>query len=495
MSRWITLVVLAAVAAIGLFAASVWRADYGPVKAAPENTYRLQRHPCDFTLPEGMAVDCASLHTPARAGGFRLPVMILRYRGKDRREAPLVYLQGGPGAAAGIHREGLEYWWYWREHAGLRRDLILFDRRGGGNSQPSLFCQSYEHASRDWLGEHMSAAEEMARGLVVLRQCVRDELPHFQVERYGTRASARDLLALVEELQLQAGWHLLGVSYGSRLAIEAAPQAKGLKTLVLDSVYPPGFGGLDTWPQVLGEALEDFFAACLEETRCRALWQREKGDLSSPEQALYRALETLRREPLRLSVRVGDWPEEVVVNDHRLLAAVFSASYNSHRRQQAMAAILAVTRGDTASVEALVAAWVWQAFSEDLASLAFTAVDCRDGALGSDEVFNQSLAEYPQLVPYVGGVREHSICREWVADAPLQVASLSIPVVLLAGEHDPITPSSWAQWLQRRWPQAQTMVFPGVGHSVLGSEPCALSGLGVWLDAPDAGWPQCASTQ
>lgn len=487
MARWLIPALLGAAMLIALFFTGTWW--WGRPPAQLETGYRLQWHACDFAIPEAMTVDCATLHTPGAE--FQLPVMILRYRGGDRRAAPLVYLQGGPGAAAGIHREGLEYWWHWREHARLRRDLILFDRRGGGNSQPSLFCRAYEHASRDWLGKNMSAAEEMARGLEVLRQCLREELPQFRAADYGTRASARDLLALVEQLRLDAGWHLLGVSYGSRLALEAAPRAAGLKTLVLDSVYPPGFGGLDSWPRLLGEALEDFFNACLAETRCRALWQREKGELASPEQALHRALEKLRAEPLRFSVRVGDWPEEVVVNDHRLLAAVFSASYDSRRWHQALAAILAATRGEKEPVQALVESWTRQAFSGDVSSLAFMAVDCRDGALGSDQVFARSLAQYPQLAPYVGSVRDASICRQWEADTPLEVTSVSVPVALLVGEHDPITPPAWARWLQQRWPRAERVVFPGVGHSVLGSEPCALARLGAWLDNPAAGWPGC----
>jgi len=472
-----------------------WLAPPPAVVTLEERHYQLQEDACRFTPPEDLSVECATLHAPAQKGYFRLPVMILRYTGEDKREAPLVYLQGGPGLAAGIHREGVEQWRHWRDYAGLRRDLIVLDRRGSGGSQPSLACHAYEQASLRWLQQNLSVEEELTEAATVLQHCRQNALWHFQPEDYGTRTSARDLLALMRLLHSEGDWHLLGVSYGSRLAIEAAPEAEGLQSLLLDSVYPPGFGTLDTWPQVLGEALEGFSAACLADAACEALWQQETHSLADPLEALWRALGLLRTTPLRLNVRVGDWPQDVVINDYRFLAAVFSASYERHRWPQALAAILAVNRGEARAAEPLIAAWLRQIFTDDLTSLAFTAVDCRDGALGSDEIFWQSLARYPQLEPYVRAVREVSICRQWGSDEPLQVAPLSIPVALLSGEYDPITPLAWAEWLANQWPHAQTATFSQTGHSVLGSTPCALGRLEAWLEDPAIGWADCGKPQ
>lgn len=453
--------------------------------------YRLEWQACDFAVPPDTEVDCARLQTPEADGGFSLPVMVLRYGGDDRREDPLLYLQGGPGAGAGIDTEGLEHWRYWRDYVGLRRDLILLDRRGTGGSNPRFVCREYEQQSRQMLARNLSADAEQQQALAALRQCLREDLPAFSAANFGTRASARDIRALMDFLQSGEPWNLLGVSYGSRLAMEVAHEAPGLRALVLDSAYPPGRGGLDTWPALLGEALEGFYRACQAETECNGLWRDNNHGFESIEQALLEAMEQLQQQPQTVAVTLDHWPEELVVNDHRLLAAIFSASYQRHRWRDALAAILAVHSGERQPLQPLMQAWVRQAFAPGLNSLAFLAVDCRDNALGSEEVFAASAADYPQVADYTRAARAYSICVDWPADDPLQLPEVTVPVALLAGEFDPITPLHWARWLHQRWPASELVSFADTAHSVLGSEPCALAKLGDYLDNPEQGWPRC----
>src|SRR5690606_22878148 len=122
-------------------------------------------------------------------------------------------------------------------------------------------------------------------------------------------------------------------------------------------------------------------------------------------------------------------------------------------------------------------------------SLAFLAVDCRDNNLGTRADYQAALA--PWLTPYIGSLWETSICQQWPAE-PLHLPSEPVvPVVLLAGASDPITPASWAAELQQAWPASELVIFPQVGHSVLWSENCALEQLEVYLSEPAAGWPHC----
>ncbi|HEV8076896.1 MAG TPA: alpha/beta fold hydrolase, partial [Marinobacter sp.] len=184
-----------------------------------EPGYRLTWQDCSFRMPEDFRADCATLRTPDDDGAFALPVVVLRYEGEDRRPQPLLYLQGGPGASAGIDSEqGLWSWYHFREFAGLKRDLVLMDRRGTGASRPRFVCRDYERQGRQIMGQAVTAEAENRAALETLEHCLQHELVGFDPARFGTRASARDVRALMALLQPDTQWHLLGVSYGTRLA-------------------------------------------------------------------------------------------------------------------------------------------------------------------------------------------------------------------------------------------------------------------------------------
>ncbi len=87
-----------------------------------------------------------------------------------------------------------------------------------------------------------------------------------------------------------------------------------------------------------------------------------------------------------------------------------------------------------------------------------------------------------------------AVCKEWTAVAPdprenLPVSS-DIPALILAGDHDPITPPDWGRMVSQNLSHAYFHEFPGHGHWVTRSSPCALSmALTFWNDpAIDPGY-------
>src|SRR5690606_33241492 len=127
-----------------------------------------------------------------------------------------------------------------------------------------------------------------------------------------------------------------------------------------------------------------------------------------------------KAEPMRFGLTDGQLPLDVMFTDTRLLSAVFGASYERRQWQGALAAILAINRGDRAAVQALASSWLMRVFSPDINSLAFLAVDCRDNSLGSRADYQTALSATPWLAPYIGSLWETSICQRWPA-APLQL--------------------------------------------------------------------------
>jgi pimeloyl-ACP methyl ester carboxylesterase len=78
-----------------------------------------------------------------------------------------------------------------------------------------------------------------------------------------------------------------------------------------------------------------------------------------------------------------------------------------------------------------------------------------------------------------------AVCQDWSPEPPdprenLPVQS-DVPALILAGEYDPITPPAWGQMVAGDLSHADFFQYPGDGHWVTRSSPCALEmALAFW---------------
>jgi pimeloyl-ACP methyl ester carboxylesterase len=424
-------------------------------------------------------------------------VVRVNYRQADKQPTPLLYLQGGPGAGAGIsNAQALKRWREWRDYAGLRRDLLLLDRRGTGASGPRPVCQQYQRFSAKALERNLTLQQEWQESRQAINACL-TAMPRFNPSHYGSAVSATDINQLGLALGISQ-WHVLGVSYGSRLALALKASATAgpqIASMVLDSAYPPGRGGLIQWPDTLARALSGFYRACQQNPACQQAWQAQ--NLPDPISAhalqalLHNSLTQLRRAPMQVDVRLDGLPKRIIVNDHRLLAAVFAASYHRHRWPDVINALAATGPRHRPPLATLMQLFVSQALSSSVTSFTFMAVDCRDNRLGSQAEYTAAVARHPTLAPYLSGMWQGQICHQWPTGPALTLPKPPARVALLAGEFDPITPAQWARDLHRQWPNSQLTVFKGTGHNVLGANPCALEQLGAVLRGTREGFTDC----
>ncbi len=466
-----------------------------------DSGYRLRFHECDFDTSWRAEVRCATLKTPStEIISFQLPVMILEAPSAERRSVPVLYLQGGPGAPAGIDREGVKYWRSWMENAGLKRDLVVLDRRGTGGSRPALDCPEYDDFSREILRDNADFERELEEGSAILRECFArlEASGRFAAEAFGTRASTRDVVGLMTELDYRE-WNLIGVSYGSRLAlavaqaINQADTSVRVRSLILDSVYPPDQGGLLSWPRVMTQGIERFIRWCQSDGDCAPSERNLSAQLDA-------ALEQLKREPLPVSIDF--WQERrpgtVVINDHRFLSALFAAINQQRRWPEIPKALKAIQQSDSEALRPLIEPFVNQALDESLSSLTFMAVDCRDHRLGTEAEYQTAVDEHPRFRQFLDPLWQWQSCQ-WLgsAEQPLApVGDISVPTLMLAGELDPITPMAWAEALAEQWPHSQLYRATATGHYVIGSKPCVHTSLADYLDDPRAPWqPACERRQ
>ncbi len=198
------------------------------------------------TQVRGQSAVLIAPEDPANPAGAQVRLALLRLPAtKPSAAAPVVYLHGGPGGAGAEHLESPDFRALF---AALQteHDVILYDQRGCGQSQPSLI-PTREQFARDTLATRTDFLAFLEKSSAA----VRDRLvqsghdPH----RYTVLESVADLEALrlalgVERIQLFAH------SYGTQLAqayVRAHPAA-------VERVVFVGARGMDTARKLPAEA-------------------------------------------------------------------------------------------------------------------------------------------------------------------------------------------------------------------------------------------------
>lgn len=464
-------------------------------------SYRLVTKPCWFDAPWQQSITCAELHTPESQGEFILPVVIISDSADKHRNDPVVYLVGGPGASSRLHADGIKEWLQWMNYAHLGRDLILMDSRGTGFSKPQLQCAAFNRFNQSLLRLHLPLAEELEQSFRITRYCF-DELARspasIHPQEFGTLVSARDVRGLMSQLHYPE-WNLLGVSYGTRLALEIAhqeivsPQATRLRAMVLDSVYPASFGGVQTWPQVLDHAFQNFFTQCTTSEACLDPLQELKA--MKLDSLFMATLEILQENPVNLTIRRwdGEAPINFVVNDHRFLSASFAAIYDPVTWPNITSAMYAVHHQTAEALKPLIEPYINNSFSPDFNSLAFMAVDCADNPVLAGEDYDAQVNQFPLLADYTRDQWRYQICQVFPShpESDLTLVEPQVPTLMLSGNLDPITPVNWAKELKTRWPQLQLQIRNNVAHAVLASDDCILTHLVEFFDHPSREFDVC----
>jgi pimeloyl-ACP methyl ester carboxylesterase len=462
--------------------------------AAAPGAAQFTEASCGFTLPPGRAegrnVRCGTLAVPADRddpGGptIAIAVAVFAALGPSPRPDPVVFLDGGPG---GRTLGGTSAYFDQRFAADLQasHDLVLFDQRGVGLSQPALDCPEYIDAIYRTLDQPLTLAEIDARDAAAFDTCLtRLRAEGTDVGWFSSAASAAD----VHDLMLALGyeeWNLLGVSYGTRLALTIMrDQPEGVRSVVLDSVYPPHVNRYIDLPGSAQRAFDTLFAGCAADPACAAAYP----DL---QERFYRMVEQLNQQPARAQVQnVFDGKTyPVLISGDQLLSMLFTSLYLTDFIPDVPRLIDRADRelaqGDTSAL----GEWGWVIFLfEGISYGAYYAVECSEEAPFARAAALSEAAG--QVRPAVGRLYGDpaflNYCPRWAPQPPdpreNQPVQSSIPTLLLSGEYDPVTPPAYAQRAAEGLTNARVIQFPGLGHATF-TQPCPLRILTDFLDDP-----------
>lgn len=456
-----------------------WHALHAP--PSPQvlaNGAYLEWVDCWFDRPLWRPVHCGRFHTAPQADAlperFVLPVVYVPRFLWQRGEAPVQYIAGGPGGSSWLRGDEIGFWFDWIEQSGLPGDLVLYDQRGVGLSQPALDCPELRTVRRELLPLPLSTEETYRRVQAATRAC-HDRLrgEGFDLGGFTTRLNAADATDLMRAMGL-AQWDVYAVSYGTRVALEmmrSAPQ--NLRAVVLDSAYPPEVNAelSDAW--LLQRALGLYARICELADEC----SESSADLDGQ---LELAFDRVARELIKLSVRDPDSGGDIaVVYDREDFAwLLFEAMYQWDAIPRLPPSVRALADGRLDShLRRLIQDSVDTLLDDSISDPVASSVDCHDAGPVSRDDAERQLRLYPRVAAIKRLDWEYHACRFWeagAADAAFRSPVVSdVPTLLLAGEFDPVTPPEWAELAARHLSNGQVFVFPAIGHGVFDSHVCA----------------------
>ena len=421
--------------------------------------------PCQIQDLQGIAVysaECADFavpENPAAPAGRQITLRVARVPAINRQKLPdpLFLLAGGPGmSASALYGNAAPA--FGRIHR--NRDIVLVDQRGTGASN-ALNCPTDDL-------EMMSATAEQLRDEA--QRCLEKLSEHADVAYYTTSVAVQDL----ERVRAALGYeriNLYGGSYGTRVAQHYLRRyPKQTRAVILDGVVAP--------EEILGpdtaldaeNALGNVFARCHRDAACK----QQFGDPADAYRALRKSLET-KPVPVTLPDPTTGTPRTIEFGSLHLAMVLRLSIYNSEQAALLPLSLhLAQSSGNFAPLAGQFLLTL-KTF-DDIASYGMhNAVVCTEDV----PFFNTVKIDRAKLDTTFLGVIQvdalQSVCDGWPRgplDADLHAPLRSdVPVLLLSGGNDPVTPPANAEKAKAGLSNSLHLVLPDLGHGQIGA-PC-----------------------
>lgn len=445
------------------------RTNHGNSIATPRLEKSICRYPLGEGFIEGINVVCQSLvvkEDRAKIDSRVIRLHVIRLIADRKGSTPVIRLLGGPGAPASqVVSQPRSMW------APLLadRDLIVFDQRGSGWSEPNTQC-----------------TELSIEGPIGLRNCLkRLTAQGIDVTAYNTAESADDVadLAMAIGSKKVTIW---GISFGSRLGLEVLRRHSGrLESAMIDSVVLPNIPFTLYFGKSLDDTLSRLESQCDAQEPCRKAF---------PGNLVEDALNELSKGPLNLS-------DSGPLTDAGLTSFLSSALFLDSSFKYIPKFLDAVRRRDDRTADMLYKRVFAEATPIDPAkgkpggppqadAMGYSVVCGNDKGTMTLEGLRQA---YSGVRPAISKVMMSSstsfldICSEWPTRSLTGInepVKSDVPTLVFNGEFDPATPSAWGMEAAKTLSRATVVDVAVSGHGP-SRIPCGLSLVRAFLAAPD----------
>jgi len=386
---------------------------------------------------------------------------------------PVFFLAGGPGQAATEVAAVVD--------AALRevrkqRHIILVDQRGTGKSNP-LTCldASGEELPFDALqAPTADAVQDYAK------RCAQGLKGRADPRFYTTTEAVADLDAVRRALGVDK-INLIGGSYGTRVAQRyAGTYPQRTRTVVLDGVAPNDLVVGGEFASTFEDALALQSAQCAKRPACR---KRYPTDMRQQLRAVSARLAAAPVEVEYRDATSGQTRRDTVTSD-TLVGLAFAFSYAPQTASLLPLVLDEAAQGRYAPLMSLAQLMTrtmggsmnrgmqWSVICAEDAGR-FDAGATQEDTLLGDEVGRMFFAACPV---WPTGARPADFNAPFKSD---------LPVLLLSGELDPVTPPRYGERVLAGTPNGRHLTLKGQGHGTMGLG-CMPKLLGKFMETADA---------
>jgi pimeloyl-ACP methyl ester carboxylesterase len=403
--------------------------------------------------PHDEAVLCGTLEVPENRDApdgkkLALKVAVFPAHTRNVKPDPLFLLAGGPGQqATEVFPRAMSMF----ERVRRERDIVLVDQRGSGGSH-ALRCGAFDRSQK------ALASADMTLPTRLLRECLAEIKT--DTRHYATRQFVADLEAARGALGY-ARINIWGGSYGTRAALEYLRRYSGnVRSVVLDGVAPGSMRVLVDAAQTQDQALEKLIADCHADASCTKAYPTLREDIAA---VLARADEHPRT--LSLPDPATGETTQIALSRLYLQGAIGQFLYSPAASAVLPQLVAEAKRDDYAPLLANLLRPTNE-FQSISPGLLLSVLCAEDASRLTEEDFRAASAWRKR--PVAMDVRE--MCEIWPHDATppdiAQPVKSDVPVLILSGGLDPVTPPKWGELAAKTLPNSRHLVAPGYGHLV-----------------------------
>ena len=386
-----------------------------------------------------------------------LKIVVFPATGQDKAADPLFYIPGGPGSSA---TEDAPY--VAQQYAKIRerRDLVFVDQRGTGGSYP-LNCDFFNPSDlQSYLG-YWNPLEDV-------RKCREQLEAKADLRLYVTSIAMDDL----DDVRAALGYkqiNIIGGSYGTRAAQDYLKRhGKHVRSVILHGVSPTSQLMPRDFPQHTERALNGVLDECAADEACRAAFPNLRAEVKT-------VLERLLRGPVEVEVKSAPNSEKTTrVKLSRDLSgeAVRYMLYQSGAASRIPLFLHLAAQGNYAPLAESAIFYRRQIVATGSNGM-YLSVTCAEdlpwikAGEGERNGENTFLGDYRLR-------QQREACALWArGEIPKDYAAptrSNLPVLILTGEWDPVTPPIYGETAARYLPNSLHIIVPSGGHGFGGLE-------------------------
>ena len=438
----------------GTSASLVFRKQGVAQSSAPVKRGNVQLKPCNnpSLTSDALCVKYEVFENRATRTGRRIPLNIILLPAKSSKPAPdpLFYLAGGPGAAATGYADAP-----FMEGLRRNRDVVLVDQRGTGESNP-LNCAPFgsREDMRGYFGEQFP--------IEIIRACRAALEKVADLKLYTTSIAMDDL----DEVRAALGYdriNVYGGSYGSTTTLVYLRQhGDHVRSAAVFGVAPPAAKIPLSFSQGVQNAVNRLFADCAADQACKTAYPDLQADFK-------KVMARFDNGPVEVDVTnvYTRATQKVTVTRDAFVDGIRQMLYVPNASAALPALIHLGANGNLGGLVGTAFQVVSQIDPRISRGMQLSVICAEDAPFITEDDIKTTSAN-----SFYGDARVRptlKACAEWpqakVAASFLDPVKSAVPVLLVSGELDPVTPPWLAQIVAKTLSRSRLVIVPHATHN------------------------------